>query len=335
MAGEICARAATQADAGRIAEIYNQGIEDRVATFETELRTVETVRSWFSEPYPIVVVERDQQVIAWANASRYRPRACYAGICEFSVYVDRTARGSGAGRAAMLALIDAASRAGYTKLLSRVFVENTASRRLLQRLGFREVGVYHRHGQLDGVWRDVVIVERLLDDGPSLWDRLVPGTKIQVVKEHWHSHRESFSYPADVITSNRQGWIAVQTQWTLGDFEIAGAQFERGAILIEHFSPTQGFNVFQLSLRDGAFGGIYANVTAPPRLELDQHGGFVLCWEDLWLDVVKAPDGTVTVLDEDEFIASGVERSHPALAARIRADAGQLLAEIESGDWDL
>ena len=56
----------------------------------------------------------------------------------------------------------AAKEAGFWKLLSRVFVENQASRRLIQSLGFREVGVYEKHAKLDGVWRDVVIVERLL-----------------------------------------------------------------------------------------------------------------------------------------------------------------------------
>ena len=85
-----------------------------------------------------------------------------AGIAEFSVYVAREARGRGAGRVAMNALIDAARAAWLWKLLSRVFVENEASRALLRSVGFREVGIYERHAQLDGVWRDVVIVERLL-----------------------------------------------------------------------------------------------------------------------------------------------------------------------------
>jgi phosphinothricin acetyltransferase len=83
-------------------------------------------------------------------------------VAEFSVYVARAARGQGAGRAAMEGLMRAAQVAGFWKLLSRVFVENEASRSLLRGVGFREVGVYEKHAQLDGVWRDVVIVERLL-----------------------------------------------------------------------------------------------------------------------------------------------------------------------------
>jgi L-amino acid N-acyltransferase YncA len=149
-------------DAEAIASIYNDGITDRIATFETRLRTPEDIRAWFSRQYPMVVVELDDTVIGFARTDRYRERECYQHIAEYSVYVARRARLLGAGHAALSALVVAASRAGLTKLVSRIFVENTASRRLAAAEQFREVGVYQRHGQLDGVWRDVVIVERLL-----------------------------------------------------------------------------------------------------------------------------------------------------------------------------
>jgi L-amino acid N-acyltransferase YncA len=155
-------RIATPADAAAITRIYNQGIEDRVATFETRPRSFEDVHSWFDGTHPIVLVEDGDRIVAFASTSVYRPRACYAGIAEFSVYVERAERGRGAGRLAMDALIAAAEEAGFWKLLSRVFTENTASRTLLRSLGFREVGIYEKHGQLDGVWRDVVIVERII-----------------------------------------------------------------------------------------------------------------------------------------------------------------------------
>ncbi len=156
------ARPATPADAADITRIYNQGIKERVATFETRRRVAADIERWFDGVHPTVVVEDDSGTLAFASTSMYRTRQCYAGIAEFSVYVAREARGRGAGRAAMNALIDAARAAGFWKLLSRVFPENAASRALLQSVGFREVGVYRRHAQLDGVWRDVVIVERLL-----------------------------------------------------------------------------------------------------------------------------------------------------------------------------
>src|SRR5262249_39101859 len=97
----------------------------------------------------------------FASTSDYRPRDCYAGVAEFSVYAAREARGRGAGRMAMNALIDAARAAGFWKLVSRVFIENGASRSLLRSIGRREVCVCERHAQRDGIWRDVVMVERL------------------------------------------------------------------------------------------------------------------------------------------------------------------------------
>lgn len=155
-------RLATPDDAPAIARIYNDGIADRIATFETRPRTAEDVRAWFDGRHPIVVVVDAEDVIAFASTSTYRPRECYAGVAEFSVYVAREARGRGAGRAAMEALIREAERAGFWKLVSRVFVENTVSLQLLRTVGFREVGRYEKHGRLDGVWLDVVIVERLI-----------------------------------------------------------------------------------------------------------------------------------------------------------------------------
>lgn len=155
-------RLATPADAAPIAEIYNQGIADRVGTFETEERTTEMVQAWFDGTHPIVMVEEHDDLIAYASTSTYRSRPCYAGIAEFSVYVRRDWRGKGAGRLAMQQLLRESETAGFWKLVSRVFVENAASRGLLRALGFREVGVYEKHGQLDGIWRDVVIVEYVL-----------------------------------------------------------------------------------------------------------------------------------------------------------------------------
>jgi L-amino acid N-acyltransferase YncA len=160
------ARQARVGDADAIAAIYNEGIAERTATFETRSRTAEDVRGWFDDRHPIVVVEDpDGRIVAFATSSSYRPsRECYAGIAEFSVYTAPDARGRGAATLAMGALIAAAEERGFWKLVSRVFVENAPSRRLLAALEFREVGVYRRHARLDGQWRDVVIVERLLGD---------------------------------------------------------------------------------------------------------------------------------------------------------------------------
>jgi phosphinothricin acetyltransferase len=159
-------RAATPGDAPAIAEIYNQGIADRIATFETEPRSATDIAEWFTGRQVVIVAESEAVgVVAFAASFPYSARRCYAGIGEFSVYVAREYRGRGAGNAVLAALVGAAAAAGMHKLTSRVFPENTASRALLKTLGFAEIGIHRRHGQLDGCWRDCVIVERLLEKG--------------------------------------------------------------------------------------------------------------------------------------------------------------------------
>ncbi len=103
----------------------------------------------------------NDRLLAFAATFVYRPRACYDGVAEVSVYVDRDFRQQGAGRVALAGLIDAAARSGFWKLVSRIFPENIGSRRLVASLGFREVGTYEKHGRLHGEWRNVIIVERL------------------------------------------------------------------------------------------------------------------------------------------------------------------------------
>lgn len=155
-------RAARQMDAARIAEIYNQGIADRVATFETDLRDEDQIVAWFANGYPVFVAGADNQVMAYAAAFPYRTRPCYDGVREFSVYVERDGRGKGYGRAALSELIGEAGQRGWWKLVSRIFPENAASLGLCDSLGFRRVGIYEKHGRLDGIWRDLVVVEKLL-----------------------------------------------------------------------------------------------------------------------------------------------------------------------------
>jgi len=102
--------------------------------------------------------------VAWASAGSYRARPCYDPIAEHSVYVDRGHRGGGVGQIALEALCAEAERLGFFKLVSRIFPENVASLALHRKVGFREVGIYRRHGKLDGQWRDCIIVEKLLGE---------------------------------------------------------------------------------------------------------------------------------------------------------------------------
>jgi L-amino acid N-acyltransferase YncA len=163
--GEIHIRYATLDDAAAIADIYTQGILERIATFESEPRTEEDIRKKLesdSDRHPTIVAEIDGKVVGWASISLYRPRECYAGIGEFSFYIDRDCRGKGVGQTILKALIDEAERLGYWKLLSRVFTFNHASLNACKKQGFREVGVYEKHAKLDGKWLDVVIIERMI-----------------------------------------------------------------------------------------------------------------------------------------------------------------------------
>jgi L-amino acid N-acyltransferase YncA len=159
-------RRARAEDCDAIARIYNECIEERRSTFETEMRSADDIGSWLASPgHPVLVIERDGEVAGWARISPSSRRPCYAGVGEGSVYVRASERGRGFGGALVAALSDEAERAGFHKLVGRLFADNDASRRLTARHGFREVGIHLRHGRLDGRWRDVVVVELLLGEG--------------------------------------------------------------------------------------------------------------------------------------------------------------------------
>lgn len=346
----VTARRATLDDAARIAEIYNQGIQDRVATFETESRTVDVVRGWFESGYPVVVVETDGEVIAWANASSYRPRACYARNAEFSVYVDRDARGQGAGTIAMRALIDAAREAGFDKLISRVFVENTGSRTMLRKVGFREVGIYERHAMLDGVWRDVVIVERLLQDHAGepygalwqpdpgtlpQWDRLTPGQGVLIEKVPWEGGRNIVRYEGEIVRSVVPSpWVEVRASWTMTEVNVAGLPFRNGDELREFFSPRHPYNAFAVYALDGTLRGWYGNVTHTARLR-QEDGRLVLSWPDLVLDLVMLPDGSAIMVDDDEVDGSGFRSTAPWLVDQMFDARTELLGLLKRGFFPL
>ncbi|HGA2734898.1 TPA: arsinothricin resistance N-acetyltransferase ArsN1 family A [Pseudomonas aeruginosa] len=156
-------RLAQLGDVQAIAEIYNQGIEDRSSTFETQPRTAKDVQPWVADMsrHPVLVVEVDGVVVAWANLSSCRARSCYAGIADFSIYLHRDVRGRGIGKALLKALLDEAEARGFWKVLSRIFTFNEASLALCRSCGFRTVGVYEKHACLEGHWLDCAIVERV------------------------------------------------------------------------------------------------------------------------------------------------------------------------------
>ena len=160
--GNLIIREGKETDIPRVLEIYNQGIEGRTSTFETRLRTEADILPWVGSRFPFMVAESGENVEAFAVAYPYSQRDCYRSIAEFSVYVGSGSRRKGLGREAMKHLIDRCESNGFAKLVSRVFTDNMASRNLLRSLGFREVGVYEKHGKLEGKWLDTVIVEYLI-----------------------------------------------------------------------------------------------------------------------------------------------------------------------------
>jgi len=180
-AGTLTIRPAAEADAEAIAAIYNEGIADRVATFETRPRDPREVAEWFAGGLPfLVAVDEDGRVLGFARVSPYSDRCVYEGVGEHGVYVARAARGRRLGRRLLDALAGESARAGLHKLTSRVFTDNAASRAAHLAAGFEEVGVQRRHGRLDGEWKDCVLVERLLGgaaDGAMPEEGLEPPTR--------------------------------------------------------------------------------------------------------------------------------------------------------------
>ena len=138
--------------------IYEDGIRSGDATFETETPSWE--RWDAAHPELRLVAERDGSVVGWAALSPASARDCYRGVGEVSVYVAAEARGDGLGRALLDDLVERSEQAGYWTLSAGVFPENEASLRLHKACGFREVGARERLGELGGVWRDVVLLER-------------------------------------------------------------------------------------------------------------------------------------------------------------------------------
>ena len=162
----VVIRDATAQDAAEIARIYNQGIEDRVATLETQLRTAEERAQWLASRGPrhpvLVAVDDGGEVVGWGSLNQFNPRAAYNHVVDFSVYVARDQRGRGIGGTLLDALETRAGTLGYHKMVLAAFPSNAAGTRLYERHGFRTVGTYREQGMVDGRWVDVILMEKIL-----------------------------------------------------------------------------------------------------------------------------------------------------------------------------
>jgi phosphinothricin acetyltransferase len=161
----LSVRPAVADDAGAICRIYNQGIEDRVATLETERRTPAERLEWLTARgprHPVLVATAEEEIVGWASLNRFNPRPVYDHVADLSVYVERGWRGRGVGHRLLAELVEMARRLDYHKMVLAAFPTNAAGIALYERLGFSTVGVYREQGRLDDQWVDVVIMERLL-----------------------------------------------------------------------------------------------------------------------------------------------------------------------------
>jgi phosphinothricin acetyltransferase len=158
-------RLAVASDAEAICRIYNQGIEDRIATLEVELRTPAERREWLAvrgPRHPVIVATSGDEVVAWGSLNEFNRRPAYRFVADFSIYVERGHRGKGVGRLVLTRLIELAREHGYHKMVLSAFPWNEGGMALYAKLGFRTVGIYREQGMLDGRWVDTVIMERLV-----------------------------------------------------------------------------------------------------------------------------------------------------------------------------
>ena len=149
----------TSADWPRVSRIYAEGIATGQATFQTE---IPDWQEWDAAHLPEcrLLLEEGGRLLGWAALSPVSKRYVYRGVAEVSIYIAERARGRGLGRVLLDALVASSEEAGIWTLQAAIFPENTASLMLHERCGFRVVGTRERLGELRGVWRDVVLLER-------------------------------------------------------------------------------------------------------------------------------------------------------------------------------
>ena len=166
-AAELQVRAARFADLPLIQDIHNQGIIDRVATLDTELRSMADTQLWFKRHgprHPVLVAEAGDSIAGWASLNTFNARPAYQYVVDLSIYLARSWRGKGLGARLLAPLSPLARELGYHKIVLSAFPTNTAGLRLYKRQGFTTVGIYKEMGLLDGRWVDTIIMEKLLSN---------------------------------------------------------------------------------------------------------------------------------------------------------------------------
>ncbi|WP_458353229.1 arsinothricin resistance N-acetyltransferase ArsN1 family A [Peribacillus frigoritolerans] len=158
-------REALETDMGSVKEIYNQGIEDRIATLETELKNQAYMEEWFSKHsgrYEVIVAELEGEIVGWASLNQYNDRSAYNGVADLSVYISRGHRGKGIGGLLLQSIENHAKENDFNKIVLFTFPFNQSGQGLYRKQGFREVGVFKNQGIMDGEYVDVMAMEKLL-----------------------------------------------------------------------------------------------------------------------------------------------------------------------------
>jgi phosphinothricin acetyltransferase len=158
-------RLALHDDLQAIRRIYNEAVEDRSATLETERKSPNDMEAWWNQHdkrYAAIVATRDGEIIGFASLNRFSHRCAHSEIADLSVYVARKHRGTGVGLALLERLTQEAKDRGFHKIVLHALDENEYGKRLYRKTGFVEVGVFKEHGRLDGRYVDVIAMERLL-----------------------------------------------------------------------------------------------------------------------------------------------------------------------------
>ncbi|MFD9626428.1 arsinothricin resistance N-acetyltransferase ArsN1 family A [Peribacillus muralis] len=158
-------REAMEKDIVPIKEIYNQGIEDRVATLETEMKDQSYMEEWFAKHigrYKVIVAEQEGEIVGWASLNPYNSRDAYKGVADLSVYISRGHRGKGIGGLLLQSIEKLAKENDFNKIVLFTFPFNQMGQGLYSKRGYREVGVFKNQGILDGEFVDVMAMEKLL-----------------------------------------------------------------------------------------------------------------------------------------------------------------------------
>ncbi|WP_340026816.1 arsinothricin resistance N-acetyltransferase ArsN1 family A [Paenibacillus sp. FSL K6-1096] len=161
----LTVRQASPEDIESILRIYNQGIEDRIATLETETKDSSYMEAWFNDRqgrFSVLVAETEGKVIGWASLNPYSHRCAYNGVADLSVYIDRSFRGQGAGSSLLESLHKVAKENSFYKIVLFTFPFNENGQGLYRKMGYRQVGVFEKQGVMDGEFIDVMIMEKLL-----------------------------------------------------------------------------------------------------------------------------------------------------------------------------